>query len=141
MRIFQFLLIFILLSCSDDENFINNFINKNNISITNLRKVPIAKVMVLNELDDAFLKKYNFLKDNQEDKSLSKIANINFVSKNNDEDYTKISRPIYSEDNKYCLLQIIIFSKVTGYKNMIYFLKYDSGIWHIENIFESRLTS
>jgi hypothetical protein len=141
MRIFSFLILLLLQSCSNDEDFINNFINKNNILVINISKEPIAKGIVLSELDNAFLKKYNFLKNRDEDKNLFIISKINFVLRNNHREYTKISRPIYSENNKYCLLQIIIFNQTIGYSNIIYFLENNNGIWNIVNEFESKLVN
>lgn len=139
MRILSIFAVLLLLSCNNNEDFINNVINQDKISIINVYQEPIPETNVLAEFDNSFLKKYNFSKNKKIEKRLLKISKINHRISNNRKEYTKFSLPIYSEDNKYCLLQIISFTQTTGYSNIIYLFKKKNNIWNIEDKFESRL--
>ncbi|WP_100075094.1 hypothetical protein [Chryseobacterium camelliae] len=139
MRIFSIFALLFLLSCKNDEVFINNFINKDKISLINVYQEPISETEVLSEFDDIFLKKYNFSKNVKIKKRVLKVSKINHRISNNRKEYTKLSLPVYSNDNKYCLLQIISFKQTMGYSNVIYFFKNNNNRWSIEDKFESKL--
>ncbi|MGL6126343.1 hypothetical protein [Chryseobacterium artocarpi] len=137
MRILLVLALFILLSCNNNENFINKIIDKNKISIINLNQRPISQGEVLSEFDNTFLEKYNFLE--KDEKMLLNISKINYIISNNKKEFTRISLPIYSKDNKFCLLQVISFTQKEGYSNIIYLFRNNNNNWNIENKFESKL--
>ncbi|PKF75325.1 hypothetical protein CW752_05060 [Chryseobacterium sp. PMSZPI] len=139
MRIHSVLILLILLSCNNNEDFINKVIDKNKISIINIDQKPISQTEVLSEFDNTFLKKYNFSqKEKNKDTSL-KISKIHYTVSNDKKEFTKISVPIYSKDNKFCLLQIISFTQKIGYSNTIYLFNNNNNIWIIEDKFESKL--
>lgn len=138
MRIFSIFVLLFLLSCNNDEDFINNLINKDKISIINVHQEPISETNVLAEFDNPFLNKYNFSRNRKVKNRLLKISKINYRISNNKKEYTKLSLPIYSEDNKYCLLQIVSFTQTKGYSNIIYLFK-NNNKWNIEDKFESQL--
>lgn len=139
MRIFSIFALLFLLSCKNDEVFINNFINKDKISLINVYQEPISETEVLSEFDNIFLKKYNFYKNVKIKNRVLKVSKINHRISNNRKEYTKLSLPVYSNDNKYCLLQIISFTQTMGYSNVIYLFKNNNDSWSIEDKFESKL--
>ncbi|PWN65328.1 hypothetical protein [Chryseobacterium viscerum] len=139
MRIFSIFFLLLVLSCNNNEDFINKVIDKNKISIINVEQKPISQTEVLSEFDNTFLKKYNFSEKEKNKDTLLKISKIISTVSNDKREFTKISLPIYSKDNKFCLLQIISFTQKTGYSNTIYLFKNNKNIWITENKFDSKL--
>ncbi|GEN72527.1 hypothetical protein [Chryseobacterium lathyri] len=139
MRIRSVLALLILLSCNNNEDFINKITDKNKISIINVNQRPISQTEVLSEFDNTFLEKYNFSEKEKNKDTLLKISKINYIVSNNKKEFTKISLPVYSKDNKFCLLQVISFTQNAGYSNTIYLFRNNNNNWDIENKFESKL--
>ncbi|MCL1676501.1 hypothetical protein ACV0BM_006535 [Elizabethkingia meningoseptica] len=126
-----FIILILLISCNRKENIINNLVRENNISIINLSKETIDGEAVLREYDDSFLKKYGFVFPGIKDKTFD----INDVKslKTKDNKMTKVSQPVFSKNNKYCLIQIIVYNKNIEEFNTTYLLEKNEEKWVIES--------
>ena len=82
MRILLVLNLLILLSCNNNEDFINKITDKNKISLINVNQRLISQEEVLLEFDNAFLEKYNFSEKEKKKDTLLKISNINYIVSN-----------------------------------------------------------
>lgn len=135
-NIILILLSFIIISCysNDDEVFINSFIKNNKIHLKNLSNTCIDKNAVFSNLDKSVLEENNFNSFTADKNRPLNIKIIDFQKTDDMRIYAKISRPIFSRDNKKILIQVI--KQDSSYSDIIYLLrKADDNRWKIENEF------
>lgn len=137
MRLYYLIILFLLISCERNEKFIDDFAKNNKIRIVNLSKEAIPTNSVLQEFDDKFLYKYNFSHNNL--KANSGVLNLKRIGyiKNSNNEYTKVSIPIFSDNNTYCLIQVIKYSNGFRISNIIYLLRKSGKFWVCEKKMES----
>lgn len=125
------LLLLLFISCTKrrtNECILNEILKNNKIQIMNLSQNQLSPEMVLDSFEIEFLEKYSFY-PNYKVKSIN-VNEINCIREKSNSRYSKVSPPIFSNDNKYCLFRITEYSNQEILNDVIYLFIYSNNKWN-----------